>query len=442
MQEAKTKTMKASVITPTHNVRWLGETWQSLKAQTHQNFEWVVCANGEGLGMLDSIRGLVGSDPRVRILVDERPHKGIGQRKQFAFLRGTGDFLIELDHDDLLLPNALEQLAGAFESPEIGFVYSDSADFEGASGQGLPSTYMTDRRPSWEANGFAFYARELGAPRPGRYTCVRAFLPSAAALSLVYWAPNHVRAWRRTVYEALGGHNPDFELADDHELLIRTYLETRMRHIPEPLYLYRVSGENTWAKDVPKIRELTYILRRQYLEKLVLRECTLRALSAYDLGGALNPREGWIPVDKSFSEAERSRNVHADLEKPWPWETDSVGAFRAVDFLEHLPDKLHTMRELHRCLAPGGWLLSATPSTDGRGAWQDPTHVSFWNQNSMWYLTRAEQAKYIGTPVRFQEMTLTTEFPSSWHREHNIPYVYADLIALKGDYHGPGERYI
>jgi O-antigen biosynthesis protein len=37
-------------------------------------------------------------------------------------------------------------------------------------------------------------------------------------------------------------------------------------------------------------------------------------------------------------------------------------------------------------LVPGGWLLAATPSTDVRGAFQDPTNCSFWNvPNSFWY---------------------------------------------------------
>jgi len=47
------------------------------------------------------------------------------------------------------------------------------------------------------------------------------------------------------------------------------------------------------------------------------------------------------------------------------------------------------MRETHRCLSPQGWLLSQTLSTDRRGAFQDPTHVSFWNSNSFWYYTLA-----------------------------------------------------
>ena len=59
---------------------------------------------------------------------------------------------------------------------------------------------------------------------------------------------------------------------------------------------------------------------------------------------------------------------------------------------------IHTMQEAHRCLTPGGWFLTLPPSTDGRGAFQDPTHVSFWSSNSFWYYTRPEQARFIHSP--------------------------------------------
>ena len=52
---------------------------------------------------------------------------------------------------------------------------------------------------------------------------------------------------------------------------------------------------------------------------------------------------------------------------------------------EHLPDRVRTMNESWRCLQPGGLLDIFVPTTDGRGAWQDPTHVSMWNVNSMFY---------------------------------------------------------
>ena len=67
------------------------------------------------------------------------------------------------------------------------------------------------------------------------------------------------------------------------------------------------------------------------------------------------------------------------------------------------------------------------PSTDGGRAFQDPTHVSFWDSNSFWYYARPEQARFIHSPVLFEANRVKNFFPSDWHREHLIVYVKADL---------------
>lgn len=74
-----------------------------------------------------------------------------------------------------------------------------------------------------------------------------------------------------------------------------------------------------------------------------------------------------------------------DLRLTWPWEDSSVDYIRAWDIIEHLPDKIHTMNEIHRVLKPGGTVEIVVPTTDGRGADQDPTHCSYWNRNSFFY---------------------------------------------------------
>jgi O-antigen biosynthesis protein len=123
-----------------------------------------------------------------------------------------------------------------------------------------------------------------------------------------------------------------------------------------------------------------------------------------------------------------------------------VGCIRAYDFLEHVPHcrdsscthkppfcVVGVMNEIYRVLVAGGWLLSGTPSTDGRGAFQDPTHCSWWNPNSFWYYTRRQQQQYVpGIAARFQGAQIWQEHPTDWHKAHNILYVYADLVALKG----------
>ena len=121
-----------------------------------------------------------------------------------------------------------------------------------------------------------------------------------------------------------------------------------------------------------------------------------------------------------------------ELPTPLPLADGSVGVIRAVDFLEHVSDKIALINELYRVLAPGGLLLSQTPSTDGRGAFQDPTHVAFYNENSFWYYTEANYRKFAPEiRARFQSSRLVTNYPTEWHSRHNVPYVTANLIALK-----------
>jgi glycosyltransferase involved in cell wall biosynthesis len=74
-----------------------------------------------------------------------------------------------------------------------------------------------------------------------------------------------------------------------------------------------------------------------------------------------------------------------DLTEAWPWADGSVGEVRAWDVIEHLPDKLHTMNEMWRVLHHGGRAEIVVPTTDGPGAFQDPTHVSFWHRRSFLY---------------------------------------------------------
>ena len=96
-----------------------------------------------------------------------------------------------------------------------------------------------------------------------------------------------------------------------------------------------------------------------------------------------------------------------DLREAWPWPESSVEAIRAFDVIEHLPDKIHTMNELWRVLHPGGKVEIAVPTTEGPGAFQDPTHVSFWNRRSFLYYEagnpyRERFAHHYGIVARFR----------------------------------------
>ena len=106
--------------------------------------------------------------------------------------------------------------------------------------------------------------------------------------------------------------------------------------------------------------------------------------------------------------------VVADLREPWPWDTGSIGEVRAWDVIEHLPDRIRTMNELWRVLRPGGTAEIAVPTTDGTGAFQDPTHVSFWNRRSFLYFEagnpyRERFAAHYGIEAKFRVLAERTE---------------------------------
>ena len=105
-----------------------------------------------------------------------------------------------------------------------------------------------------------------------------------------------------------------------------------------------------------------------------------------NLGSGPRKLEDYINID--IRENVRP-DIVADLSQGFPFKSDLVDEVRAFDFLEHIPlgKTIGLIEEIFRVLKPGGFFEHFTPSTCGRGAFQDPTHVSFWNINSWFYYT-------------------------------------------------------
>ena len=103
------------------------------------------------------------------------------------------------------------------------------------------------------------------------------------------------------------------------------------------------------------------------------------------LGAGKYGRPDWITVDRI---AFPGITKVADLNERWPFEDDSVDFIDASHILEHLTSIIHSMNEAWRVLKVGGVIDIIVPSTDGRGAFQDPTHITFWNKNSFLYYSQ------------------------------------------------------
>src|SRR5262249_4036086 len=54
--------------------------------------------------------------------------------------------------------------------------------------------------------------------------------------------PNHPRAWTRECYFLVGAHRVGLSVADDYDLLVRTFLSTRMLRVQHLVYLQYVNA--------------------------------------------------------------------------------------------------------------------------------------------------------------------------------------------------------
>jgi hypothetical protein len=246
-----------TVFTPTYRTgRRIERPYRSLREQTWRDWEWVLLDDSDDKG--ETFRHLsVLAEGDYRLRVYRGRHSGIlGKVKRDACLLGRGEFLVELDHDDALTPDALETVVAAFRKyPEAGFVYSDYAEcFE----DGRPFEYQGE----W-ALGYGRYRTEFHAGM--RYSVAQSCNLNAKTIRHIVGVPNHVRAWRRSTYLEIGGHADWLHVADDYELLLRTFLHTRMARIPRLCYVqFRNVEGNTHLERNQEIQRLVRCLAQWY----------------------------------------------------------------------------------------------------------------------------------------------------------------------------------
>ena len=411
-----TATPKFSVFTPSHRPRFLDECLKTLQEQTCSDWEWIVLLNNGARWRPDQ------PDDRVRVEIDD-DISGVGAAKRRACELARGEILVELDHDDLLTKDCLAELAKAFdEHPKIVLTYSNTAQI--TEGGKRDDTRFNEAH-GWQYEEVLVDGRQL--------LQAVSMAPTPHNVSYIWYAPNHVRAFRRDAYEQAGGYDATRTVLDDQDLMCRLFHIGDFHHIPRCLYLQRIHGANTQRDPETNayIQRETVALYDKYIEANALAWTMRRGLLALDLGAAHRKPPGYLGVDQFPGEGV---DIVATLPERLDLPDGSVGLIRAVDFLEHVPEKVPLINELYRLLAPGGMLLTMTPSSDGRGAYQDPTHVAYYNENSFWYYTNNEYRVFVPEiQARFQSSRLVTYYPTDWHSRSNIPYVAANLIAMKDD---------
>lgn len=262
-----------SVFTPAYKTGdRLLRTYESVKNQTYSNWEWVVvddspADHNETWTLLQQI---ASADYRVK------PYRlfplsggNIGEVKNRACSLSTGSWLIELDHDDYILPTLMETSADAIERfPDAGFLYTDVAEVY-EDGQMRTYTKTIGDRSTWYANPrntfvWAYGGHSLADWNGTSYTYHAYPEINPKTIRFNIGMPNHARIWKREVYQQIGGHNRFMAVTDDFELIIRTFLNTRMVHIKQMMYIQYNNRNSTVDNNSIDINRRARLIKDHY----------------------------------------------------------------------------------------------------------------------------------------------------------------------------------
>lgn len=208
--------------------------YDSLTAQTYANWNWwILDDSSTSRSVTEYLEKM--HDPRIYVIKNITNHGNIGFNKHTIAMAADGDYLVEIDHDDEITPDCLQLIKNAFETyPDVDFVYSHAIE----EMDGRPITYDE----TYALGQGAFSSVTMNGVT---YDTVP-MTPNLNCLTVrhIVGLPNHVRCWKRDFYHRIGGHNKDLAVLDDMDLLLRTFLNTRLCKIDKVLYIQHEGSSN------------------------------------------------------------------------------------------------------------------------------------------------------------------------------------------------------
>lgn len=121
-----------SVIMPAHNSQAvLGESVQSVLAQTYSDWELLIVDDASTDDTLESARAYARSDPRIRIVPLAR-NVGVAAARNRGIEAAQGQYIAFLDSDDLWLADKLKIQIGFMKTLDAAFSFAEYRRFNAA----------------------------------------------------------------------------------------------------------------------------------------------------------------------------------------------------------------------------------------------------------------------------------------------------------------------
>jgi hypothetical protein len=187
--------------------RFVGEAIESILAQAFQHFELLAIDDGSDDGSREIVSQFARSDPRVRLLVNDR-NLGLGTTLNAAWHEARGPYIARLDADDIALPGRLgKQVSFLDAHPDVAAVGGALIRIDQRGARGATMTFPTSDRG------------------------IRATLARRSCIA------HSAALIRREALERVGGYR--LNEAEDFDLWLRLSQDWKLANLAEPVLLYR-----------------------------------------------------------------------------------------------------------------------------------------------------------------------------------------------------------
>lgn len=208
---------RVAIVIPLFNAeRFVREAIESVRSQTHADWELLVVDDGSTDRSHYEAAAAADGDTRIRIV--RQANKGVSAARNHGVGLSRGEYLAFLDADDVWHPKNLSAKLVALESrADCALAHSDAAVIDAVSRR---TSQLKTGSDGWILEQSLLWR---GDPVPA--------LPSNAVL-------------RRRTFDEVGGFDTDLSTAADQDLKFRIAERWPVARVPEALVLYRVHGAN------------------------------------------------------------------------------------------------------------------------------------------------------------------------------------------------------
>ncbi len=226
-----------SILVPTYNTQpdMLTAMIESVRAQIYPHWELCIADDASPQPHVrQMLQDWAVQDARIKLHLGDTNH-GVSHATNRALALATSPFVVLLDHDDLLQPQAIYRVAQSVQADDPDMLYSDEVLVSPDASQVLQ-----------------YFHRPAFSPE---------YLRSHPYIV-------HMVGFRTALLRQLGGFDETLTISQDYDLILRvSEAASRIVHIPEILYQWRTHTGSAGHDKMAQVMQTSTAVLQRHLDR-------------------------------------------------------------------------------------------------------------------------------------------------------------------------------